>query len=44
MRLVRLHGRHGFEREQLFASEEWKQAVSTVMSYAPDPEMELNLV
>ncbi len=43
MRLVRLHGRHGMERDQLFASQEWKDAAKMVLSYAPDPERELNL-
>ncbi len=43
MRLVRLHGRHGFERDELLASQQWKNAVNTVLSYAPDPELELNL-
>lgn len=42
-RLVRLHGRHAVERDDLLASAEWKQAVATIASYAPDPEMELNL-
>lgn len=44
MRLVRLHGRHGMSRNDLFASQEWKDAAKTVLSYAPDPERELNLV
>jgi len=43
MRLVRLHGRHGISRNELFASQEWKEAAKTVLSYAPDPERELNL-
>jgi len=43
MRLVRLHGRHAMNREDLFASQEWKDAAKTVLSYAPDPELELNL-
>jgi len=43
MRLVRLHGRHGFDRDELFASQQWRNAVNTVLSYAPDPELELNL-
>jgi hypothetical protein len=43
MRLVRLHGRHGTSRSELFASQEWKEAAKTVLSYAPDPEQELNL-
>ena len=43
MRLVRLHGRHGMERDQLFASQAWKDAAKMVLSYAPDPERELNL-
>jgi beta-N-acetylhexosaminidase len=42
MRLVRLHGRHAINRDELMASAEWKQAVKTVMSYAPNPEMELS--
>jgi beta-N-acetylhexosaminidase len=41
MRLVRLHGRHGMERDELFASQQWKDAAKTVLSYAPDPEREL---
>jgi beta-N-acetylhexosaminidase len=41
MRLVRLHGRHGMDRDELFASQQWKQAANTVLSYAPDPEREL---
>lgn len=44
MRLVRLHGRHGLTRNELFASQQWKDAAKTVLSYAPDPERELNLV
>jgi len=43
MRLVRLHGRHGLDREQLFASQEWKEAAKITLSYAPDPERELDL-
>lgn len=43
MRLVRLHGRHGMERDQLLASQEWKDAAKMVLSYAPNPERELNL-
>jgi beta-N-acetylhexosaminidase len=42
-RLVRLHGRHALDRDELLASAEWKLAVETVSGYAPDPEMELNL-
>jgi beta-N-acetylhexosaminidase len=42
-RLVRLHGRHGVERDQLLASQEWKQAVNTVLDYAPNQELELDL-
>lgn len=42
-RLMRLHGRHATPRHELQQSAEWKQAVQTVMDYAPDPEMELNL-
>ncbi|MFT7414528.1 MAG: beta-N-acetylhexosaminidase [Methylophagaceae bacterium] len=41
LRLVRLHGRHGMDRDELFASQQWKQAANTVLSYAPDPEREL---
>jgi len=44
MRLIRLHGRHAMNRDDLFASAEWKEAAKTVLSYAPDPELELNLV
>ncbi len=44
MRLIRLHGRHAMNREDLFASQEWKEAAKTVLSYAPDPELELNLI
>jgi len=43
MRLIRLHGRHTMNREDLFASQEWKEAAKTVSSYAPDPELELDL-
>ena len=43
MRLIRLHGRHGMDRNTLMASDDWKQAVQTVLSYAPDPELEFNL-
>jgi beta-N-acetylhexosaminidase len=43
MRLLRLHGRHGFDRDTLLASQEWKTAAKAVLSYAPDPELELNL-
>lgn len=43
MRLIRLHGRHAIEREQLYASQEWKEATKMVLSYAPNPERELNL-
>lgn len=42
-RLIRLHGRHGVPRDELMASEDWKAAVQTVLSYAPDPELEFNL-
>jgi beta-N-acetylhexosaminidase len=42
-RLVRLHGRHALDRDELLASAEWKLAVETISGYAPDPEMELNL-
>jgi beta-N-acetylhexosaminidase len=42
-RLVRLHGRHRVERDQLLASAEWKQTVNEVLSYAPSAEMELDL-
>jgi len=42
-RLVRLHGRHGIERQQLMASAEWKQAVNSVVNYAPNGELELDL-
>jgi len=42
-RLVRLHGRHAVDRDELLASSEWKQAAETIAAYAPDPEMELNL-
>ncbi len=43
MRLIRLHGRHAMKREELLASKEWKDAAKTVLSYAPDPELELDL-
>jgi len=43
MRLIRLHGRHGIQRDTLMASEEWKNAVQTVLGYAPNPELEFNL-
>jgi len=42
-RLIRLHGRHAMARDDLFASQEWKEAAKTVLSYAPDPELELDL-
>lgn len=42
-RLVRLHGRHAMDRDQLLASEQWKQAVAMIDDYAPNSEMELNL-
>lgn len=42
-RLVPLHGRPAKNRTELLASDEWKQAVKTVTSYAPNPELELNL-
>ena len=44
MRLIRLHGRHAMKRDELLASAEWKAAAKTVLSYAPDPELELDLV
>ena len=43
MRLIRLHGRHGMNRNTLMATDDWKQAVQTVLAYAPDPELEFNL-
>ena len=43
MRLIRLHGRHGMNRNSLMATDDWKQAVQTVLAYAPDPELEFNL-
>lgn len=43
LRLIRLHGRHGLARSDLMASQEWKMATKIVLSYAPDPEMELDL-
>ncbi len=43
MRLIRLHGRHATNRDDLLASQEWKQAAKTVLSYAPGPELELDL-
>lgn len=42
-RLVRLHGRHAVNRDELLASEQWKLAAETIAGYAPDAEMELNL-
>lgn len=42
-RLVRLHGRHAVDRNELLASENWKRAAETIAGYAPDAEMELNL-
>lgn len=42
-RLVRLHGRHAVDRNELLASESWKRAAETIAGYAPDAEMELNL-
>jgi beta-N-acetylhexosaminidase len=43
MRLIRLHGRHATNRDDLLASQDWKEAAATVLSYAPDPELELDL-
>lgn len=43
LRLIRLHGRHAVGRDTLLASEDWKTAVQTVLSYAPESEMEFNL-
>ena len=43
MRLIRLHGRHGVARNELMASDAWREAVQTVISYTPDVELELNL-
>ncbi len=43
LRLIRLHGRHGSPRDQLFASQQWKQAVQMVSKYLPDSELELDL-
>ena len=42
-RLIRLHGRHAISRDDLFASQEWKDTAKMVLSYAPDPELELDL-
>jgi len=42
-RLIRLHGRQTVNRNDLFASNEWKEAAKMVLSYAPDPELELDL-
>jgi len=43
MRLLRLHGRHGMNRNDLFASQQWKQAAASVASYSIDNELELDL-
>jgi beta-N-acetylhexosaminidase len=43
VRLIRLHGRHAVGRDTLLASQEWKTAVQTVSSYAPESALELNL-
>lgn len=43
-RLVRLHGRQAIPRNELMQSPQWKQAAQLIDSYAPDAEMELNLV
>jgi beta-N-acetylhexosaminidase len=43
MRLIRLHGRHGMQREELFANQEWKQAAHIVSAYLADSELELDL-
>ena len=43
LRLIRLHGRHAVGRDTLLASQDWKTAVQTVSSYAPDLALELNL-
>ncbi len=42
-RLVRLHGRHGVNRDQLMATAEWKAAVNSVANYAQNGELELDL-
>ncbi len=42
MRLIRLHGRHGMQRDDLLASEPWKQAAQILSGYLPDSELELN--
>lgn len=44
MRLIRLHGRHNTERNELFASQEWKQASQMLAGYLTDSELELELV
>jgi beta-N-acetylhexosaminidase len=42
-RLIRLHGRHGSQLNELMASDEWKRAVDTVVAYNPNAERELDL-
>jgi beta-N-acetylhexosaminidase len=42
-RLIRLHGRHGSQLNELMASDEWKRAVDTVVAYNPNSERELDL-
>ncbi len=42
IRLTRLHGRHGMERQDLMASAEWHDAVNVIMAYTPNEEGELD--
>ncbi|MBL1322067.1 MAG: beta-N-acetylhexosaminidase [Methylophaga sp.] len=42
LRLIRLHGRHGAQRADLLASQEWKHAAQMLAKYLPDSELELD--
>ncbi len=41
LRLARMHGRKEVERNHLFASRKWKQAVALIRDYQDDPSLEL---
>ena len=43
LRLIRLHGRHGTQRTDLMASQEWKLAAKMLSKYLPDSDLELDL-
>ena len=42
LRLARMHGRNAIDRNHLFASHKWKQAVSLIENYQDDPSLELD--